>query len=329
MKPTVCLIYGGTGGEHQVSCQSAIPLYQTLIELAYPVVSVAVSQNGAWHHASPPHVPKGTGDVFPVPGSHGILMSSQGAPLSCQVAIPCVHGVGGEDGSLQGVFAHWGIPYVGCDIEASALAMHKAHSKTLAAQRGVPTLPHLVVSSAATPPVLPTGFSYPLFVKPTRGGSSLGASPVWEEEALMPALQTALRHDMSAIIEPYLVAREIEVAIWEDNGLHISPPGELCKQVPFYDYHEKYETGNTSFAIPAPLDDKTTRQIQDYAKQVFIALGCRHLARVDFFVNKTGIYFNEINTFPGFTRDSMFPRLAAATGYPLPRLLASLVEAAL
>ena len=311
----IVLLFGGRSAEHEVSVRSASYVYQRLCALGHEVFPVEIAKNGSLflHGGAPAEDPKAP-----------VTLSSDGTKLSFADSIrpdlvfSVVHGKDGEDGAWQGLFTLTDTPFVGAGLCPSALGMNKRLSKVLAAACGVPTVPYLSVKryTADLPARLSHRLSYPLFVKPVSGGSSVGVSRVENEVELKAAVMLALSEDEEALIEEAVDGSELEVAILERDGqLLISPPGEICTSAPFYDYNAKYREKTTEFLLPAPLSLWETAYVKQLAATVFRALGCRDYARVDFLRRADGkIFFNEINTLPGFTEDSLFPRLFALIG---------------
>jgi D-alanine-D-alanine ligase len=254
------------------------------------------------------------------------------------VVFPIIHGRGGEDGSLQGVFEVGEVPYVGPSVLASALCMDKAASKHLLRSAGVPVLPCIETSrkrALEAPDELieraEARFEYPLFVKPTKTGSSVGIHKAHDRAEFSHGIKEAARYDLDVLVEPGVDAREIECAVLGGHEPQASILGEIVPANEFYDYDAKYLTDSTELRIPAPLDAELSNRIRALAVLSFQALKCWGMARVDFFLHrKTGeVYVNELNTLPGFTSASMYPMLWEATGVPLPEVLHRLIQLAL
>ena len=315
----IAFLFGGTGEEHDVSLDSAAHLLHSAPDGITPI-PIGITREGEWHRATPAELParRGAGNVTL---SRGTLFS-EGEDLRPDAVFPILHGRGGEDGTVAGLLESLRIPFVGCDTAAGAIGMNKARAKALLPE--IPSLPNLLFSPKDIPHA-PTeilgALGLPVFIKPNLGGSSLGASPVLEESALLPALHRAAAFG-DVLCEPLTEAREIEVGVLEtEAGAFASRPGEVLKAGGFYDFAAKYQAA-TALSVPADLPADVAATVRAYALFAFRRLGCRDLARVDFFVTKTGkIFFNEINTMPGFTDGSMYPRLWEKEGYPLPDLL--------
>jgi D-alanine-D-alanine ligase len=255
---------------------------------------------------------------------------------SCNIAFPLIHGRNGEDGSIQGLLELAGLPYVGSGVAASAIAMNKIITKRLFQEAGLPTLPYHVITqhdwqmnrdiaiqSAET-------LKYPLFVKPAQGGSSIATHKVNTSETIHSAITDAFRVDSQVIVEKAIKAREIECAVLGNSSPIAAPLGEILYQREFYDYIAKYEDANTELVVPADLPTHLSNEIKTTALAAYQTIGCVGMGRVDFLIeeNET-IWLGEINTIPGFTKTSMFPRLWEEGGLTFPQLVTRLVELAL
>ncbi len=318
--PRVLLIAGGRSPEHEVSLSSAEGV---LRHLPYPKELAVIAKDGAWllgeealEALEAKVAPRG---AHPFP-----------PPLAWErydVVFPLLHGRYGEDGTLQGFLEMLGKPYVGAGVAASALCMDKDLSKRVLAQAGIPVVPWVALYRGETPFV---PFEPPFFVKPANTGSSVGITRVEHYADLEKALEEAFRHDGKAVVEKALLGvRELEVGVLGNLFGEASPVGEVRYQAPFYDYETKYTPGRAELLIPAPLDPGTAETVQELALKAYRLLGLRGMARVDFFLAEGELYLNEVNTIPGFTPTSMFPRLFAAKGLDYPELLKRLVELAL
>lgn len=317
----IVLLFGGRGAEHEVSVRSAAHVYNRLSTLCHEVFPVGIAKNGALFLC------KGMPDAAFFQAAPPVSLRFSDGKLSFVTDEICfspdlvfsvVHGKDGEDGAWQGLFTLAGVDFVGAGVAASAIGMNKRLSKLLAARGGVPIVPYLTAKryDGDLAARVAHHLSYPLFVKPTSGGSSIGVSRVETEDALAAAVSLALSEDEEALIEEAVEGTEIEVGVLErDGALLISPPGELCAAGAFYDYNAKYREKTTAFYTPARLSLWETAYVKQLAACVFRQLGCRDMARVDFLRRKDGkFFFNEINTLPGFTEDSLFPRLFALIG---------------
>ncbi|MBE6656092.1 MAG: D-alanine--D-alanine ligase [Ruminococcaceae bacterium] len=317
----IILLFGGRGAEHEVSVLSAGYVYNRLYALGHEVFPIAIAKSGALFLCKgilPGAWQKDASPVRACLDGDTLSFLSNDTRVTPDLVFSVVHGKDGEDGAWQGLFTLARVPFVGADVCASALAMNKRLSKVLAAAAGVPSVPYLAVKKYESdlPARVAHRLRYPLFVKPTSGGSSIGVSRVESESALQNAVNLALSEDEEAMIEEAVDGSEIEVGVLERDGmLLISPPGELCSKSAFYDYNAKYCEKNTDFFLPARLSLWETAYVKQLAASVFRQLGCRGMARVDFLRGKDGkLFFNEINTLPGFTEDSLFPRLFSLIG---------------
>jgi len=344
-KLRVGLIFGGRSVEHEVSIASATSIQRALDPARYEVTLVAIDHDGRWHRGSPALPPEASirGELvnLPVaPGSHALVpaASDPGPTSDLDVIFPIVHGRGGEDGALQGLLELAGIPYVGSGVLGSALQMDKDVAKRLLHAGGVPVAPWTVVREielrrdprAAAERAL-REIGVPLFVKPANQGSSVGISRVSDSAALESALAEAARYDTKILVESALDAREIEVSLLGNERLEASVPGEIRTRHEFYDYEAKYVDEDTELVIPAQLDEQQVRTAQRLAIRAGEILECEGLGRVDFLLERsTGRFFvNEVNSLPGFTEVSMYPKLWEASGLPYPALLDRLIELAL
>jgi D-alanine-D-alanine ligase len=351
----VGLLFGGRSVEHEVSLTSARGVARAFAATRCDCVPLGVTAEGRW--LSPAlsrailagdgarvEVARGRDDgrhlVFD-PSYGGLVEIGEGAgpaPVALDVAFPLIHGHGGEDGRLQGALDLIGLPYVGSGVLASAAGMDKAHARTLFEARGLPVCPWRVYRRglyAADPAAVERDVAgelgFPVFVKPSNGGSSVGVSRVDGPTGLREALGLAFAHDREAVVEQGLDAREIECAVLGNDAPEASGLGEIVPSREFYDYAAKYLDGTSQLLIPAPLDGATTEAVRTLALAAYRALGLRGLARVDFLLERSSarIWLNEVNTLPGFTPISMFPKLWEHAGIGYGRLVERLVELAL
>ena len=345
-KLRIGLIFGGRSVEHEVSVASATSIQRALDPARYEVTLVAIDHEGRWHRGSPKLPPEASvsGDLVNLPaapGSHTLVPAARGevVPASdLDVIFPIVHGRGGEDGSLQGLLELAGIPYVGSGVLGSAIQMDKEVSKRLLRAGGVPVASRVLVceaelrrDAAAAAQRALREIPAPLFVKPANQGSSVGISRVTDPATLEAALLEAARYDTKILVELAIDAREIEVALLGNERLEASVPGEIRTRHEFYDYEAKYVDEDTELIIPADLDERQVRTAQRLAIRAGEILECEGLGRVDFLMDRsTGeLRVNEVNSLPGFTEVSMYPKLWEASGLPYPALLDRLIELAL
>ena len=341
----LAVIFGGRSTEHSVSCLSAGSVLRAVDRERYDVVAIGITPDGHWVLAGDdpsaleasgrdlPTVDEGTGTSVALagdPGVKGLLVLEPGevprALTAVDVVFPLLHGPYGEDGTIQGLLELAGVPYVGSGVLSSALCMDKAFMKQVLAANDLPIGPYVV----ARPGDGVTGLEYPLFVKPARGGSSLGISKVTDPAGLRAALETAAAHDPKVVVEQMVHGRELECAVIEGPyGPETSLPAEIVVAGDWYDFDAKYLDQSTRFDIPADVPADVVAEVRDLAARAFTALGCAGLARVDFFLTDGGLVVNEVNTMPGFTPQSMYPRMWAASGVPYPELVDRLVGLAL
>ncbi len=303
----------------------------------FEVIAVGISPDGTWLRtdARPEdlmitdrRLPEVTGE------SETPLALAPGILDSVDVVFPVLHGPYGEDGTIQGLLELAGVPYVGAGVFASAAGMDKEFSKKLFAAAGLPIGDYVVLRPGQSAPTANdlARLGFPLFVKPARGGSSIGVSRVSAESELASAIADARRHDPKVIVEAAIDGRELECGVLEfpDGSVRASTIGEIrVPGVGVYDFDTKYLDDAAELDVPAAVDDHVTKMLQSLAIRTFTALDCQGLARVDFFLTDSGPMLNEINTMPGFTTISMFPRMWGATGVDYPTLLGTMVDTAL
>jgi len=338
-KKRVALIFGGRSDEHDVSIVSARSVDRALDRKKYDVVPMAVDRQGLWADAETARrVLAESSDradaVVHFEGSN--RLDTRLLDDSIDVAFPVLHGPYGEDGTIQGLFEMLDLAFVGCDAASSALCMDKVFCKRLLAQAGLPTPAWVELDRTSWAEERDLiiersfGLGLPLFVKPARLGSSVGISKVSEEVDLVPAIDLALGHGDHALVEKGLDAREIEVAVLGNRHPRAAVPGEVVPGHEFYDYADKYVDSACELLAPAPLNEDTTAAAQDLGLTVFRLLGCSGMARVDLFLERDGdrLWINEVNTIPGFTSISMYPRLWGLSGLEYPALLDELIRLA-
>lgn len=321
----VAVLFGGRSGEHDVSCRSAASILANLDRRRYEITPVRIERDGSWT----------VGSADPPAGTPaGSIVAAMRQLRDCDVVFPALHGRYGEDGTVQLLLAEFGIPFVGNGVAASALSMDKEFTKKIAAGIG------LAVSDAVVLRNRPDDVSaaerdrlgLPVFVKPARDGSSIGVSKVDDWSDLPAALDRARASDPKVLVEAAVAGREVDIGVLErpDGALLVSPPLEIRTSHGFFDYDAKYADAGTEFDIPAALDPATTDGLGQDALRLFRALDCQGLLRVDFFIRPDGRrVLNEVNTFPGFTSASQYPRMWRAAGLAYPELLDVLIDTAL
>lgn len=348
-KTRVAVIYGGKSTEHSVSCVTAGAIMNNLDPQRYEIVPIAITREGTWtigvtegleiKDGKLPEVeeadeltvslnPQGAGQI------HNVTRGTLHAEVD--VAFPALHGVNGEDGTIQGVFEMAGIPYVGPGVMASAVGMDKEFMRKLMAAEGLPVTRDVILRGRTELTEEEKDFlGLPVFVKPARGGSSIGVSKVSSWDELDAAIAEAAKSDDKVIVEAELIGAEVEVGVLEypDGRLVASVPAKLNgtedSEEGFYGFDTKYLDNTVTATIPAPFDDDTIKSIQDLAIETFKSLNCEGLSRIDFFVTDNGPMINEINTLPGFTPISMYPQVFLASGVSYPELLDTLLATAL
>jgi D-alanine-D-alanine ligase len=336
-KARIGLIFGGRSAEHEVSLASAASVYRNLDPEKYTVLSILIGKDGVWKAAASPIEPG-----KPVAGGTGSFLPwSQGGSdgsLEADVYFPVLHGPNGEDGTIQGLLEMADVPYVGCGVAASAICMDKALSKYVFRDCGLAQVPFCVVlepdwarGRAAVLDGIAGALPYPMFVKPCNLGSSVGISKAKEAAGLEAALDLAFRYDRKVVVEAGIRCREFECSVLGNDEPKASLPGEVIPGREFYDYRDKYLEKNTGFVIPAALPQVLVDRIREAAVAAYKAVDGAGMARVDFLYEEaTGtLYINEINTIPGFTEISMYPKLWDVSGLPFPLLLDELIGLAL
>ncbi|TFG85195.1 MAG: D-alanine--D-alanine ligase [Spirochaetales bacterium] len=342
----IAILYGGRSGEHEVSLASAASVVHNL-KANHKVTLIGITKAGSWRlqpdsvaeaaqngsaalelKESGPEVLVAPGDGLRVHGIHGQ------SRLSIEIVFPVLHGTFGEDGTVQGLLECAGLPYVGADVEGSALGMDKEAAKNLWRLAGIPVVPSLTVdssdyaSSEALKNQAEAAFGWPMFIKPSRTGSSVGTSRVASPAGWEAAIKEALSFDTVAIVEPFIQAREIECSVIGNESPRAFEPGEVAPTHEFYDYEAKYiDPDGARLIIPAPIDADVRTGIKDLAIRAYKTLGLQGMARVDLFLDKSNgsVYVNEVNTIPGFTSISMFPKMCEADGLAYPELLDELI----
>jgi D-alanine-D-alanine ligase len=347
----VGVLFGGRSGEHEVSIASATSVLDALDREKYEPVAIGITREGQWLIADSPErllrsqvTPElpGTEEAVADVSHHGIVPAGRHNGLvrhdsAVDVIFPLLHGPFGEDGTVQGLLELAMVPYVGSGVMASAICMDKIMMKTVLAQAGLPSVPyHLVVlRHGALDPLgqaksLETSLSYPMFVKPCNLGSSVGISKARDRDELAEALQLAARYDRRLIVEQGVDAREVEASVLGNDDPIVSAVGEVISHHEFYDYEAKYTEGLADLRIPARITAEQTRRVQELALRAFRAVDAAGLARVDFFIRRSDgeVIVNEINTMPGFTMTSMYPKLWEHGGISFAELVDRLVQLA-
>lgn len=334
------VLFGGVSEEHPISIKSAQEVARSLEPERYETFWIGITRAGAWRLCAGPDDDLDGGAGRPVilsadRGDHGLLLLDDGGHrvIRLDVVLPVLHGRTGEDGAVQGLLELSGIPYAGCDIASSALCMDKSLAYAVVGGAGIPTPGFRIVTGDADPD--PDGLDYPVFVKPARSGSSFGVSKVERAEELAAAIDVAREYDSKVLIEEAVVGREVGCAILgNDPDLVVGEVDRIALTHGFFRIHQEStpESGseNSTPIVPADVPAATRARIRETAIAIYRALGCRGLARVDMFLTEDGeVMLNEVNTLPGLTSYSRYPRMMAAAGMPLSEVLDRVVTAAL
>jgi D-alanine-D-alanine ligase len=351
---TVALIFGGRSTEHEISIISAKSIAANISAEQYDVIPLYITRQGSWlcdgiareilnldlsallRSSSPETVSATLHEMTEQAAQKPFNLDFRDAGI--EVAFLTLHGAYGEDGRIQGFLDTCGIPYTGCGVLASALTMDKALTKLCVADAGLAVAPSITILSTdyhANPnrahALIEKAFAYPFFIKPANLGSSIGISKVYQTGELHAALESACTLDTKVLVETAITGREIEVAVLGNEEPQVSVCGEIEPGSDFYDYHDKYIHNSAKLFIPARIPDEMQQEVRSAALMAYKALGCRGMSRIDFFVdeNTGAIVLNEVNTIPGFTDISMYPRLMDASGIPFPELADRLLQLAL
>ena len=343
-KQKVAILFGGRSGEHEVSVVSAQGVLGAVDTGRFEPVPFAITRGGLWL------TPEESRDALRslTPGRYLEIPALSDAELlrrpevlaalsEVDVAFPLMHGPYGEDGSVQGFLEVTGVPYVGAGVSASAIGLDKQLQKAIWRQTGLPVVPHVTVTrrewSEQRQEIqnrIESCIGYPSFAKPANGGSSVGITKLRSREDLGDAMASALAYDRKALVEKAMTAHEIECAVLGNDDPQAAPLGEIIPHREFYDYEAKYLDDGTEYAIPPRIPAEHHDAIREMAIAAYRAIGCEGMARVDFFVDdENAIHLNEINTIPGFTPISMYPKLWEAAGLSYTNLISRLIELAL
>lgn len=349
-KLSLAVIFGGVSSEHEVSRMSVTSILENLSNERYEVHMVGITKEGRWLLYTGPveDILSGAWEQGPVtpaflspdPSVHGLvaLRDGKAETIHVDVIFPALHGKNGEDGTIQGLFQLSGIPYVGCDTESSAICMDKAVTHSLLSSANIEQAHYLWFYADrfdAAPDTIKNKIQarldFPVFVKPSSAGSSVGVSKVERLEDLDQAIRKAAREDKKVVVEEGITGQEVEVAVLGNRDCDASIVGEIGASAQFYDYDDKYINGTSQLYIPARIPQEVSEKIRQTAVRAYRLLGCSGLARVDFFVTAgdNRVILNEINTLPGFTSISMYPKLWMAMGLSYGELLDKLIELAL
>lgn len=340
----VCL-FGGQSSEYEVSLVSAYGVITNTDREKYDLYQLGITKDGRWYlyTGAPERIRDGlwntdTEHLVPARIAPGSRLLTKKDEIHIDVAFPVMHGAFGEDGRMQGLLESYGVPFVGPGCASSAVCMDKAFAKRILDAEGIPQAKAVILTRrdmkedpAALAARLEKELGYPMFVKPANAGSSVGISKVRDESELRPALELAFAEDNKLLVEECIVGKEVECAVMGNDELIVADPGEIDPGAEFYDYDTKYKTDTSRCYIPARVSVESRETVRRLAAKIFRALGCRGLSRVDFFVCPDGkVIFNEINTLPGFTPISMYPKMMMHEGMTysevIDRLLALAME---
>lgn len=352
MKKTVCVIFGGASSEYEVSLMSSSSIIRNLDTEKFDILTLGITKDGRWflYSGGVENIENGTwaehpdnrpAFISPDKGTAGLVVLERDGACAIHkidVIFPVLHGKNGEDGTIQGLFQLSGIPYVGCGAAASAICMDKAVTHSLLASANIEQAHYLwfyadryFSDGEKIRNKICARLNFPVFVKPANAGSSVGITKVSAPEALDAAIRLAAEHDVKIVVEEGIVGQEVECAVLGNRGKsEASIVGEIGAAAEFYDYDDKYKNGAAQLYIPARLNPETAEEIRKTAVRAYNLLGCDGLSRVDFFVTEKEkkVILNEINTLPGFTSISMYPKLWAANGLPYGELLEKLIDCA-
>lgn len=350
MKKTVCVIFGGRSSEHEVSCSSAANVLSYIDKEIYEVITVGITKEGNWrlYSGGLDEMRNHTWEcveskkciLSPDPNHHGLLVFNKNGDVSVthiDIIFPVLHGKNGEDGTIEGLFELSGIPYVGCGVLASSACMDKITTKIILKNAGIPVCDgfdicaHEAKDTCVVNKKIMDTIGYPVVIKPSNAGSSVGITLVKSESELAPALKLATENDRRILIERAMNIRELECAVMGSyEKVEASCVGEIVKKTEMYDYETKYIADTTELVMPANISNEISDKIRKMAIKAFSALDCFGLSRIDFFMDKdTGeILLNEINTLPGFTNISMYPKLWEKSGLSNKELITKLLELA-
>ncbi|MDI3534196.1 MAG: D-alanine-D-alanine ligase [Thermosediminibacterales bacterium] len=347
MKLKVGVIFGGKSSEHEVSLMSATSILKVMDKNKYEVIPIGITREGEWYIykgdfekiLKDEWLPEAKKAYMPSDnGYKGIFTIENGKveKHELDVVFPVLHGPNGEDGTIQGLFELAGIPYVSCNVLSSSVAMDKVFTKRLLEQAGLPQAHYKVYmknditkSLEQTIKDIEQNFEYPCFIKPANLGSSVGITKAHNEKELAEGLKLASKYDRKILVEEFIEGREIECSVLGNDNPKASLPGEIIPCNEFYDYQAKYfDEGKSRLLIPAPLSEEKTEEIKQLAVKAYKALDCQIMARVDVFLQKDTqkVYINELNTIPGFTKISMYPKLWEASGLSYSKLIDELIR---
>ena len=344
-KQNLAVIFGGQSSEHEISCMSASNIIQCIDAQRYNIILVGITKEGHWVEAADLNAvsdgswrqSKTSIVLSPDVTRKGLYRMSEDEKaqfVHLDVIFPVLHGLYGEDGTVQGLFKLAGIPFVGCGLFASAAGMDKLYTKIIVDTLGIRQAKYVPVYKEELPKMdevvarVESALEYPVFVKPSRAGSSKGVNKAANREQLKSALVEAADNDRKILVEETIIGREVECAVLGNLDVKASGVGEILSADEFYDFDAKYYNSESKTLVDPPMPENMREQIREDAVKIFMALDGRGLSRVDFFLTESGVVFNEINTLPGFTAISMYPMLWEAQGIPKKELVQKLIDLA-
>ena len=344
-KQNLAVIFGGQSSEHEISCMSASNIIQCIDAQRYNIILVGITKEGHWVEAADLNAvqdgswrqSKTSIVLSPDATRKGLYCMSEDEKaqfVHLDVIFPVLHGLYGEDGTVQGLFKLAGIPFVGCGLFASAAGMDKLYTKIIVDTLGIRQAKYVPVYKEELPKMdevvarVESALEYPVFVKPSRAGSSKGVNKAANREQLKNALIEAADNDRKILVEETIIGREVECAVLGNLDVKASGVGEILSADEFYDFDAKYYNSESKTLVDPPMPENMREQIREDAVKIFMALDGRGLSRVDFFLTESGVVFNEINTLPGFTAISMYPMLWEAQGIPKKELVQKLIDLA-
>ena len=313
----VLILFGGNSSEHEISCKSVINVIENIDTNLFNFKVVGITKDNRWIECNKENIINN--NWYLLKEIDNIIKYIK----EFDVVLPVMHGIGGEDGKLQGMLELFDIKYVGSNMEVSAIGMNKYLSKIFFNSINIPQVPYIKYNNNLDD-IINMGF--PLIVKPCNGGSSIGINKVTNEKELKKAIEEALSYDKNIIVEKFIKAREFECAVLETDNILVSNIGEIKFNNSFYDYEDKYKN-HVDIVIPADISEELKEKIKYYSKKIFTELGCKNLCRIDFLYDKDteALYLNEINTLPGFTNISMYPMLIKNMGYTYKEIITMLL----
>lgn len=337
-KKEICVLFGGNSSEHDISVISAKNVIANLDRELYNIHMIYITRKGEWKLCiDSPDNPVYSAVISPDSSKKAILVFKNGGyeEIKIDAVFIVLHGKNGEDGTVQGLLELADIPYAGCGVLANALCMDKAMAKYIFSSYNIPQVEWLLFTPDDSDDDILSRtnekFKYPVFVKPSRVGSSFGTAKVEDSSQLLDAVHGAFEYDSKVLIEEFINAREVECAVMGNGDPKAAKLGEIVvKKNAFYDFEAKYQGDGCDLFVPAPVDKETERKIKEYAIKAYKAAGCEGFSRVDFFISKDNgsIYLNEINTIPGFTDGSLFPIAWRESGSPVKQTLTTLINLA-